>query len=248
MADNTTLPGTGAVIATDDIGGGVQVQRTKQTFGADGTATDVSTANPLPVVQTGTPALPTGAATAAAQTTGNTSLGSIDTKLSGALSTFGQAVMTAVTLTRPADTNAYIAQDAIANAVSGAAIITFAGAARVNGGSGYVTKARVLTDQALNTARYRLHLYHTAPAAQQDNAAFLTDWANRNKSIGSIDFGAAAQEATGGSAAGAVNKTDRLAFVCPAGATSIFGILETLDGFTPASGQNFYIELTVEQN
>ncbi len=248
MADNTTLPGTGAIIATDDIGGGVQVQRTKQTFGADGTATDVSTANPLPVVQTGTPALPTGAATAAAQTTGNTSLGSIDTKLSGALTAVGQTVMASATVTRPADTTAYAAQDVIANATSGAAVITFANAARINGGSGTITKARAVTDQAANTARLRLHLYHTAPTMMQDNAAFLTDWANRNKSIGAIDFGPMAQEATGGTAAGATNKTDRLAFVCPAGSSSIFGILETLDGFTPASAQNFFNELTIEQN
>ena len=50
MADNITLnSGTGgAVVATDDIGG-VQYQRVKATFGADGVATDVSEANPLPV-------------------------------------------------------------------------------------------------------------------------------------------------------------------------------------------------------
>lgn len=58
MADDVTItPGTGATIATDDVGGR-QFQRVKATFGADGTATDVSSANPLPVVQTG--ALPAG--------------------------------------------------------------------------------------------------------------------------------------------------------------------------------------------
>lgn len=50
MADNTLLnPGTGGdTIATDDIAG-VKYQRVKVTFGADGTATDASSANPLPV-------------------------------------------------------------------------------------------------------------------------------------------------------------------------------------------------------
>lgn len=47
MADNTTLPGTGDVIASDDIGG-VKYQRVKMTFGADGSATDASTENPVP--------------------------------------------------------------------------------------------------------------------------------------------------------------------------------------------------------
>lgn len=41
MADNTTLPGTGEVYASDDIGG-VKHFRTKMEFGADGSATDVA--------------------------------------------------------------------------------------------------------------------------------------------------------------------------------------------------------------
>jgi hypothetical protein len=51
MADNTTLnTGTGGdVIASDDIGG-VKHQRVKVEYGADGSATDVSTATPLPVM------------------------------------------------------------------------------------------------------------------------------------------------------------------------------------------------------
>jgi hypothetical protein len=49
MADNVAItPGTGTSIATDDIGG-VQYQRVKVTFGADGTASDVSSGSPLPV-------------------------------------------------------------------------------------------------------------------------------------------------------------------------------------------------------
>lgn len=52
MADNTTLnTGSGGdVIATDDIGG-IKHQRVKVEFGADGSATDVSAAAPLPVFQ-----------------------------------------------------------------------------------------------------------------------------------------------------------------------------------------------------
>lgn len=50
MADNTTLdPGTGGdIIATDDLAG-VKYQRVKVNFGADGSATDVSSAAPLPI-------------------------------------------------------------------------------------------------------------------------------------------------------------------------------------------------------
>lgn len=49
MADNLVQTGAGT-IATDDIAG-VHYQRVKATFGVDGTATDVSATNPLPVVR-----------------------------------------------------------------------------------------------------------------------------------------------------------------------------------------------------
>lgn len=49
MADNVSITqGAGTTIAADDVGG-VLFQRVKNVFGADGVATDVSSANPLPV-------------------------------------------------------------------------------------------------------------------------------------------------------------------------------------------------------
>lgn len=48
MADDVTLPGTGAVVATDDVSG-VHYQRVKLDIGGDGAASAVTTSNPLPV-------------------------------------------------------------------------------------------------------------------------------------------------------------------------------------------------------
>lgn len=49
MADNVAItPGSGDTVAADDIGT-VKYQRVKVNHGADGSATDVSTASPLPV-------------------------------------------------------------------------------------------------------------------------------------------------------------------------------------------------------
>jgi hypothetical protein len=48
MADNITAPAAGTTFATDEIGG-VHYPRSKMAWGADGTATDVSAANRLPV-------------------------------------------------------------------------------------------------------------------------------------------------------------------------------------------------------
>lgn len=54
MADNVTIPATGSgdatpIVATDKIGG-VDYQRVKLTWGTDGTATDASASNPLPII------------------------------------------------------------------------------------------------------------------------------------------------------------------------------------------------------
>jgi hypothetical protein len=49
LADNIAVtPGTGATVATDDVGG-IQYQRIKVAYGADGAATDVNTGSGFPV-------------------------------------------------------------------------------------------------------------------------------------------------------------------------------------------------------
>jgi len=87
MADNVTIPLTGsgdatAVVATDEVGG-AQHQYVKLEFGADGTATKVSSSDPLPV----TFAL---GASAAHQVTGNASLSSILVSLGDILTELSQ--------------------------------------------------------------------------------------------------------------------------------------------------------------
>lgn len=50
MVDNVLITqGSGTIVATDDVGAGVQVQRVKVTSGPDGTANDAQVASPLPV-------------------------------------------------------------------------------------------------------------------------------------------------------------------------------------------------------
>jgi hypothetical protein len=71
MADNIAVtPGTGATVGADDVGGGVLIQRVKATFGVDGTATDVSSTNPLPATQ-GPASITTTTLQSAAAATGN---------------------------------------------------------------------------------------------------------------------------------------------------------------------------------
>lgn len=166
---------------------------------------------------------------------------SSNTKLD-TLNTRGFTVHSAVEITRPANTTAYAAKDAIAD--TGPTILTFTGCARTNGGSGYITKARLMTDQAANVAAYRLHLYDATLSAVADNAAQTVLYANRASYIGYIDFPAASTD--GSDTANSQSTQAPLPFV--ASGTSLFGMLETLTAFTPASGQKFYIQLGIEQN
>lgn len=91
MADNITLPGTGALVGTETVGS-AQVQQVKILWGAVDTGTEVNTGTPLPVVQTGTPTLPTGAASLAKQP----ALGVAGTASTDVLTVQGIAAMTAL--------------------------------------------------------------------------------------------------------------------------------------------------------
>lgn len=53
MADDVILPGSGTVVATDDVGSGRQVQLIKPVFGSDGIATMTAADAPLPVAGSG---------------------------------------------------------------------------------------------------------------------------------------------------------------------------------------------------
>ena len=159
----------------------------------------------------------------------------------------GYQVAPSVLFARPADTTPYAAQDAVSNSTSAPTLVQFSGAARANGGSGLVLSARHLkTGTAL--ANYRLHLYRSnAVSAVNDNAPFPLLFANRGNRIGFVDF----NHATGGTGSDSTNALTpfvNLPFVCDAGTSSLFGILTTLSSYTPASGEQHFIELGIVQN
>lgn len=181
-------------------------------------------------------------------------IGDVDvTSLPAHLGTVASNVIkSGVELIRPADTTAYTAKDTISDSTSSPTVLTFANFARINQGSGLIVRARLMTDQKTNTAQYRLHLFHTAPTAIADNSPYLLLYANAANRIGQIDFGAMATEDASNSTSAATMRpssdgsygTPNLWFQADPGSRAIYGILETLSGFTPASGQKFYIELS----
>lgn len=158
----------------------------------------------------------------------------------------------AVEFTRPADTTAYTAKDAISNSTSSPSVLTFAGITPDVSQFGYITKVRLMTNNttwaSTNAAVFKLHLFHEPPTAINDNAPYTLLYTNRDKRIGTITFTALNTEGSGSDAANTL-WTGALAFQSKASNNTIYGLLE-VDSFsgtlTPTSGQSFYLEITTD--
>jgi hypothetical protein len=168
--------------------------------------------------------------------------------VSGTVTAAGFGVITTASFTRPSDTTAYAAQDIVCNSTSAPVVLTFSGAGRANGGSGIILAARHLKSSTTTTgATYRLHLYKVAPTAINDNAPFTLLYANRANRIGFIDFSHAAA-GTGSDATNALTTFANLPFVCDSAASALYGLLVVTSAYTPTSGEQHFIELSIAQN
>lgn len=161
----------------------------------------------------------------------------------------GNTVALSDTFTRPADTTAYAVDDVVSNSTTATTVLTFAQAARKNGGTGYVTNARLVTNNPSTTnASFRLYLYNQTPTAPPgDNSPFLLTWANRGIRLGVIDF-VLSTGATGSDAASTTVTNINLRLNTQPSSRSVFGLLVARAAYVPTSGQQFFVELTFEQN
>jgi hypothetical protein len=156
----------------------------------------------------------------------------------------GVLVPVVTEVTRPSDTTAYAANDAIAPTVT--AVWTFTGAARASGKSGAIVVAIAMCDNVANTARLEVDVYMTAPTAIADNAEATQLYTNKSIYLGTITFPALVKKTA--------NSTMVTAYAFPAlpfatsGSANLFGIVRTLDAFTPASGSKYALEFLVSQD
>lgn len=161
----------------------------------------------------------------------------------------GKTVPVQTSFTRPSDANDYAANDAVSNSTSATTVMTFTGAARVSGGSGYIVRASVIHEKASVTPRMRLHLYNATPGTVfNDNATFANTYAIESAAsyLGYIDFDAMASNGSTDSSK-SQNETVRKPFKCNADA-NLYGLLQTLDAFTPGNAKGFTVKLMIEQN
>ncbi len=153
-------------------------------------------------------------------------------------------------MTRPADTTAYTAGDVVSNSTTATAPITLSSATRVAGGNGYIVRAALTTNKKSITPRFRVHFFTAAPTVAADNAAYSELYADASKRLGYIDLPAmtTATDSTNSDMARTFNDTARLPIVAAAGSADLYAVLETLDAFTPASGQKFTLTIFVDGN
>jgi hypothetical protein len=145
--------------------------------------------------------------------------------------------------TRPNDTTAYAAGDAIGAA---SAVLTFAGlgAGSSPGRNLLIASASLRIDVNAVPAgmgAFRLHLYTAAPDAIADNAAWdLASAGDRAKYQGFIDFPAPSDlGSTLWSQADGINHQVQLAD----GAAALYGVLQTTGAFTPTAQAAFTVTL-----
>lgn len=163
----------------------------------------------------------------------------------------GNLVSVSQEFTRPADTTAYAANDIVSNNATTTTLATLSGCARVAGDSGYIVGARLATDKKSITPRFRVHLFNVStPTVAADNAQHKSLYADLSKRVATFDLAAMATAADAASSdvSSTTDWTLRIPFVCASADTALYFFLETLDAFTPASGEKFTLQLLLDQN
>jgi hypothetical protein len=149
----------------------------------------------------------------------------------------------AASFTRPADTTAYTAGDAVGAA---SAILTYAGiaAGSTPGRNIMITSAALRIDinaVPAGMSGFRLHLYSASPDSIADNAVWdLASAGDRAKYQGYIDFAAPIDlGSTLYAQADSINHQVQLAD----GASALFGVLVTTGAFTPSASTAWTVNL-----
>ena len=160
----------------------------------------------------------------------------------------GQKTYAKASFARPGDATPYSAYDAIADSTGSPTptVMIFANMGRAVSQYGYIVGASVIHEKVTVTPRIRLHLWNAAPTPINDNAAFALTYAivTNDNYMGFIEFPSMSSESgTDYSRAQRKDQGKLLEFVCSASNTSLYGMAETLDAFTPGNAKGFTFKL-----
>ncbi|TGQ69506.1 hypothetical protein EN829_015100 [Mesorhizobium sp. M00.F.Ca.ET.186.01.1.1] len=185
-------------------------------------------------------ALGTGTAAAALRTTLATDVGlPAGTALLGKVKTkFIEAV--AATMTRPNDTNAYAANDAVANSTTAGSVTPFSfSMSDVNDDLVTIERLRLITtDTGVAGKALRMWLFRASPTvAAGDNAAFSNP---RATFIGSLS-GTMRTFSDGSGGIFVPDEGSRIITLPTSGAKTVFGLLQTLEAIASPLAQSTWI-------
>lgn len=164
--------------------------------------------------------------------------------LTGAIST-PRAIFT-----RPANTTQYASGDLVANSATTADVVAMSWPVAER--SCQVRRARLFKDDDdVTAASFRLHLFSANPVATNpangDNGAIQLNGALKSY-LGSVDFDMTASgidiHADGNGAIGAPSKGEEINV---RGVGDLYGLLEARGTYTPASGEEFTVDLEMVQ-
>jgi hypothetical protein len=169
-------------------------------------------------------------------------LKAITTALGSSIGLASQGFAATVTVTRPGDTAAYLANDVIGASTGSTAALQFNNIGPAAGGEVMITSASLEIDSTgiiSGETGYELKLYSvTPPSALGDNASWDLPSGDRASYLGKISLGAVADlGSTLMVEADAINKQITLA------GTSLFAYLVTLGPYTPTSGRVYVVKL-----
>ena len=125
---------------------------------------------------------------------------------------------------------------------------------RINGGSGYITKIRVITDNPLFVDQLKIHFYSLPVTAIADHAQFTLLWANKTARLGACTLPALSTEGTGSDSSATIGTPGDGVSGLPLfvqngyGDRDLYFRIETLGTGTPTSGQNFFAEISIDSN
>jgi hypothetical protein len=209
----------------------------------------VSATNPLPV--TGTISLPTGAATAANQSTEITSLSTIATNTAtGMRVQAGATKVVGVQFTRPANTTAYAAGQAICTSTStDCPGLVFAGASRVASGGGIISGVQLIKSTTSTTnASFTVEIYQAAPTLTgiKDASTYSPTFADTTSGAFRGAATCTSPTVNGDNAAyqcTLANANGTLGYDADA-SSQIYAVIQANAAYTPGNGEKFQVNLT----
>ena len=167
----------------------------------------------------------------------------------GEQTSVGRLITAVSTFTRPANTTQYSGARVVSRSTSTGTLIEIPNCVPENGGSGYIVEASLSTNVKSLTFKSRIHLLNSSAATvSPDNTAWREMWADIGIRLRSFDLPAmaTAPDTSNSDMSRSFDSTLRKPFVCAAGSTSLWWSLETLDTWTPASGQKFWLTLLID--